>query len=57
MSSGVPSNGAAMRLRNSWRTAQRVKHHPAETIAATLAFGLLAGLVAGTFIGWMLKRR
>ncbi len=38
-------------------TAQRVKRHPAETIAATLAIGLLAGLVAGTFIGWMLKRR
>jgi ElaB/YqjD/DUF883 family membrane-anchored ribosome-binding protein len=34
-------------------TTQRVKRHPAETIAATLAFGL----VAGTFIGWMLKRR
>jgi F0F1-type ATP synthase assembly protein I len=38
-------------------TTQRVKRHPAETIAATLAFGLVAGLVAGTFIGWMLKRR
>jgi ElaB/YqjD/DUF883 family membrane-anchored ribosome-binding protein len=34
-------------------TTQRVKRHPAETIAATLA----AGLVAGVFIGWMMKRR
>jgi ElaB/YqjD/DUF883 family membrane-anchored ribosome-binding protein len=34
-------------------TTQRVKRHPAETIAATLALGL----VAGVFIGWMMKRR
>ena len=34
-------------------TTQRVKRHPAETIAATLA----VGLVTGVFIGWMLKRR
>jgi ElaB/YqjD/DUF883 family membrane-anchored ribosome-binding protein len=34
-------------------TTQRVKRHPVETIAATLAFGL----VAGVFIGWMMKRR
>jgi ElaB/YqjD/DUF883 family membrane-anchored ribosome-binding protein len=34
-------------------TTQRVKRHPIETIAATLAFGL----VAGAFIGWMMKRR
>ena len=34
-------------------TTQRVKRHPAETIAATLA----VGLVAGVFIGWMLNRR
>ncbi|MGA3127794.1 MAG: hypothetical protein ABSD13_13865 [Candidatus Korobacteraceae bacterium] len=34
-------------------TSQRVKRHPAETIAATLA----VGLVAGVFIGWMLNRR
>jgi hypothetical protein len=34
-------------------TTQRVKRHPIETIAATLAFGL----VAGVFIGLMIKRR
>jgi ElaB/YqjD/DUF883 family membrane-anchored ribosome-binding protein len=34
-------------------TTQRVKRHPIETIAATLAFGL----VAGAFIGWMMNRR
>jgi len=34
-------------------TAQRVKRHPTETIAATLGLGLLAGV----FIGWMIKRR
>ena len=34
-------------------TTQRVKRHPAETIAATLALGL----VAGVFIGWMVSRR
>lgn len=34
-------------------TTQRVKRHPVETIAATLA----VGLVAGAFIGWMMKRR
>jgi ElaB/YqjD/DUF883 family membrane-anchored ribosome-binding protein len=34
-------------------TTQRVKRHPVETIAATLAIGL----VAGTFIGWMMKRK
>jgi ElaB/YqjD/DUF883 family membrane-anchored ribosome-binding protein len=34
-------------------TTQRVKRHPAETIAATFALGL----VAGVFIGWMMKRR
>ena len=34
-------------------TTQRVKRHPVETIAATLAIGL----VAGAFIGWMMKRR
>lgn len=34
-------------------TAQRVKRHPAETMAAT--FGL--GLVAGVFIGWMISRK
>ncbi len=34
-------------------TAQRVKRHPVETMAAT--FGL--GLVAGVFIGWMMSRK
>ncbi len=34
-------------------TAQRVKRHPVETMAATLA----VGLVAGIFIGWMITRR
>ncbi len=34
-------------------TAQRVKRHPVETMAATLALGL----VAGVFIGWMITRR
>jgi ElaB/YqjD/DUF883 family membrane-anchored ribosome-binding protein len=34
-------------------TSQRVKRHPAETIAATLA----VGLVAGVFIGWIMRRR
>ncbi len=34
-------------------TTQRVKRHPTETLAATLAFGLFAGVL----IGWMLKRR
>lgn len=34
-------------------TAQRVKRHPVETMAAT--FGL--GLVAGVFIGWMISRK
>ena len=34
-------------------TTQRVKRHPMETMAATLA----VGLVAGVFIGWMIKRR
>ena len=34
-------------------TTRRVKRHPIETIAATLAFGL----VAGVFIGLMMKRR
>jgi ElaB/YqjD/DUF883 family membrane-anchored ribosome-binding protein len=34
-------------------TTQRVKRHPVETIAVTLA----VGLVAGAFIGWMMKRR
>ena len=34
-------------------TTQRVKRHPMEAMAATLAFGLLAG----AFIGWMMKRR
>ena len=38
-------------------TTQRVKRHPIETIAATLAFGVVAGLIAGAFIGWMMKRR
>jgi ElaB/YqjD/DUF883 family membrane-anchored ribosome-binding protein len=36
---------------------ERVKRHPTETIAATLAFGLVAGLLAGAFIGWTMKRR
>jgi ElaB/YqjD/DUF883 family membrane-anchored ribosome-binding protein len=36
-------------------TTQRVKRHPIETIAATLAFGLVAGLIAGAFIGWTMK--
>jgi len=34
-------------------TTQRVKRHPIETMAATLALGL----VAGVFIGWMVSRR
>jgi hypothetical protein len=34
-------------------TAQRVKRHPVETMAAT--FGL--GLVTGVFIGWMISRK
>ena len=34
-------------------TTQRVKRHPAETLAATLALGLLVG----AFIGWMARRR
>jgi ElaB/YqjD/DUF883 family membrane-anchored ribosome-binding protein len=34
-------------------TTQRVKRHPVETMAATLA----CGLVAGAFIGWMMRRR
>jgi len=34
-------------------TAQRVKRHPIETMAAT--FGL--GLVAGVFIGWIISRK
>jgi ElaB/YqjD/DUF883 family membrane-anchored ribosome-binding protein len=34
-------------------TAQRVKRHPTETIAAT--FGL--GLLAGALIGWMIARK
>ena len=38
-------------------TTERIKRHPTETIAATLAFGLVAGLVAGAFIGWMMRRR
>jgi F0F1-type ATP synthase assembly protein I len=38
-------------------TTQRVKRHPIETIAATLAFGLVAGAFAGAFFGWMVKRR
>ena len=38
-------------------TTQRVKRHPIETIAATLAFGVFAGMVGGVFIGWMMKRR
>lgn len=33
--------------------AQRVKRHPVETMAATLALGL----VTGVFIGWMITRR
>ena len=36
---------------------ERVKRHPTETVAATLAFGLIAGLVAGVFIGWTMKHR
>ena len=34
-------------------TTQRVKRHPIETMAATLALGL----VAGAFIGWMMRRK
>ena len=34
-------------------TTQRVKRHPVETLAATLAFGL----VAGALFGWFMKRR
>jgi ElaB/YqjD/DUF883 family membrane-anchored ribosome-binding protein len=34
-------------------TTQRVKRHPVETVAATLAFGL----VAGAIIGWMVSRK
>lgn len=34
-------------------TTQRVKRHPIETMAATLAMGL----VAGFFIGWIVSRR
>ena len=38
-------------------TTQRIKRHPTETIAATLAFGLAAGLLVGAFIGWTMRRR
>jgi ElaB/YqjD/DUF883 family membrane-anchored ribosome-binding protein len=34
-------------------TTQRVKRHPMESVAATLALGL----VAGVFIGWVVSRR
>jgi ElaB/YqjD/DUF883 family membrane-anchored ribosome-binding protein len=34
-------------------TKRRVKRHPIETVAATLA----VGMVAGALIGWTLKRR
>jgi ElaB/YqjD/DUF883 family membrane-anchored ribosome-binding protein len=34
-------------------TTQRVKRHPVETMAATLALGL----VVGAFIGWMMSRK
>jgi len=33
--------------------SQRVKRHPVETMAATLAVGLVAGIL----IGWMVSRR
>ncbi len=38
-------------------TLQRVKRHPVETIAATLAVGLVAGAFVGAAFGWIVKRR
>lgn len=34
-------------------TTQRIKRHPAETMAATFAFGV----VVGGFFAWMMSRR